>query len=293
MTCEYAPATAAPLPGDKLPDSIKEKIRLDKYVDFFDIFFPDNDDYHTRTDIENLLVQSLVKKKKRPLTYPEWQSAFFKFTGVYIGFYPHLAKQINAYGEFMNWLQLHQNNWAMYDSNFRKDRETTRTPWTYRRADLQTDAALHSRRLSNYPAGNYEEKFRQPSSNTTQSPWKLGYCLNYNKKAPSAQTATHANGNTPAPPAMKNTRTSNTPSNSSSNSILASKAVTPILTEPLKEMLVGYKDKRYVIQGLEECFDIAYKGEQIGFDANNAHSANSQPTKDLAKKNDRIAKKVE
>ena len=62
-------------------------------MDFFDILFPDNDDYHTRTDIENLLVQSLVKKK-RPLTYPEWQSAFFKFTGVYIDFYPQLAQQL-------------------------------------------------------------------------------------------------------------------------------------------------------------------------------------------------------
>ena len=174
MTCEYAPATAAPLPGDKLPDSIKEKNRLDKYVEFFDIFFPDNDYYHTRTDIENLLVQSLVKKK-RPLTYPERQSAFFQFTGVYIGFYPQLAQQLNAYGEFINWLQLHQYNWAMYDSNFKKDRETTRTPWTYRRADLQTDAALHFRRPSNSPAGNYEEKFCQPGSNTTQSPWKFGY----------------------------------------------------------------------------------------------------------------------
>ena len=181
MACEHAPATAAPLPSDKLPDIINEKIRLDKYVDFFDIFFPDNDDYHTRIEIENLHVQSLVKKKKIPLTYPEWQSAFFKFTGVYIGFYPQLAQQLNAYGEFINWLQLHQHNWAMYDSNFRKDREKTRTPWTYRRADLQTDAALHSRRLSNYPAGNYE-KFRQSSSNTTQSPWKLGYCISYYKK---------------------------------------------------------------------------------------------------------------
>jgi len=46
-------------------------------------------------------------------------------------------------------------------------------------------------------------------------------------------------------------------------------------------MLTGYKDKRYVILGLEEGFDIAYKGEQIGFDANNALSANSQPTKVL------------
>ena len=182
MTCEYAPATAAPLPGDKLPDSINEKIRLEKYVDFFDIFFPDNDDYHTRTDIEQLLVQSLVKKKRRPLTYPEWQSAFYKFTGVYLGFYPHLAQQLNAYGDFINWLQLHHYNWAMYDANFRKDRETARTPWTYRRADLQTDAALYSRRLAYGQAGGHEEKFRHQNSNNSSSPWKVGYCIRYNKQ---------------------------------------------------------------------------------------------------------------
>ena len=81
---------------------------------------------------------------------------------------------------------------------------------------------------------------------------------------------------------MKNTRTSNTLSTSHSNRTITTIALTPILIEPLKEMLVGYKDNRYVIQGLEEGFDIAYKGEQIGFDANNAHSANSQPTKVLS-----------
>ena len=182
MTCEYAPATAAPLPGDKLPDSIKEKIRLEKYVDFFDIFFPDSEDYHTRTDIEQLLVQSLVKKKRRQLTYPEWQAAFYKFTGVYLGFYPQQAQHLNAYGAFINWLQLHQYNWAMYDTNFRKDRETARTPWTFRRADLQTDAALHSRRLTYGQAGGQEEKFRHQNSNNPASPWKVGYCIRYNRQ---------------------------------------------------------------------------------------------------------------
>ena len=91
------------------------------------------------------------------------------------------------------------------------------------------------------------------------------------KKVPSAQITTHADGNMPAPSAMKNTRTSNTLSASHSNRTITTKAVTQNLIEPLKEMLAGYKDKRYVIQGLEEGFDIAYKGEQIGFDANNAH----------------------
>ena len=112
----------------------------------------------------------------------------------------------------------------------------------------------------------------------------MGTASDIINKTPPAQTALAANGSTPAPSVMGNTRISDTNSSSrNSNSSLVTKAVTPIQTEPLKKMLTGYQDKRYVILGLEEGFDIAYKGEQIGFDANNALSANSQPNKVLTK----------
>ena len=77
------------------------------------------------------------------------------------------------------------------------------------------------------------------------------------KKVPTAQITMHVNGDMPALSVMKTTPTTNKPSASHSNRTKTTKAGTSILTEPLKEMLADYKDKSYVIQGLEEGFDIA------------------------------------
>ena len=178
MPLEFNPYAAASYPGANLSDAIKEKIKGDKYVDFYEIknFNP----YETTTDTQHhVCAVKHAPKKRKELTYPEWLSAFHQFFGVYVGFYPHLAQQLNAYGAFINFLCLNDYSWAHYDREFRIEREHTKIPWTFRRTDLQNDAGFKFKRLQPTNSGD-KEKFRSPKGNDPA--WKHGYCFLFNKK---------------------------------------------------------------------------------------------------------------
>ena len=179
MPYEFNPYAAASYPGANLSDAIKEKIRTDRYVDFYDIknFNP----YETTTDTQHhVCAVKHVPKKRKELTYPEWMSAFHQFSGVYVGFYPQHAQQLNAYGAFINFLCLNDYSWAHYDREFRIEREHTKVPWTFHRTDLQNDAGFKFKKVHPYNSTD-KEKFR--TANKSNDPaWKLGYCFLYNKR---------------------------------------------------------------------------------------------------------------
>ena len=76
---EYASGLLA---GDNLPDKVKQKIWDDKYVEFYDILYPDQEHSYSLS-LQNTTLQ-LTPRKKRPLNQREWNTAFDDFFAVYV-----------------------------------------------------------------------------------------------------------------------------------------------------------------------------------------------------------------
>ena len=86
-----------------------------------------------------------------------------------------------SYLAFVTKLKINNANWALYDMNFRQDRENTRAAWEIQRPDLQNGALQHFKR--NAPTNPYqtEEKSRNPQKGDNPA-WRYGYCLDFNRK---------------------------------------------------------------------------------------------------------------
>jgi len=162
---EYASGLLA---GDNIPDKVKQKIWDDKYVDFYDLLYPDHDHAYSLS-LHNTSLE-LVPRKKRTLNQREWNTAFDDYFAVYVRKYPNEITELLSYSKFIKELMEGGSNWAFYDLHYRKDREFTRCKWSTIRMDLQIKAS----------------RMRPENNSTTEGPSRnranqipRGYCYKY------------------------------------------------------------------------------------------------------------------
>ena len=171
----YALSHTSGLPiGVNLPDRIKAKIWMDQYVEFYDIIFPDSEPTCTMS-LSNPSASpaiSILPKKKRALTQIEWSQAFDDFLNVYTQQHPTQLQALLSCGKFIKNLMTKGCNWAFYDSQFRKDREHTKRPWTTLCMNLHMEAT------SKVPITESNAYFSRPSYPSTSSGFRVppSYC---------------------------------------------------------------------------------------------------------------------
>ena len=170
--------TSGLLAGENLPERLKSKIWGDKYVDFHNLLYPDNEGTYNLT--LNTVLQpglNLTPRKNRPLSEREWNRAFDDYLAVYSRRFPQLTSDLITYGKFIKELMTQGHNWAYYDTRFRKDREFSKCSWTTIRVDLHIAAAQNS----NYRTRSSSSRFVSQSSDKTSSRHiPVGYCFKYN-----------------------------------------------------------------------------------------------------------------
>ena len=165
--------------GMHLPDRIREKIMTSKYVEFYDIIFPETEQAYTMSmgNPNTGPVLSFIPRKRRQLTETEWCSAFDEYLSVYLVANPDHLGDILTYGRTIKAMMRNNQNWRFYDEQFRRDRELTLCSWASLRVDLQISAAQLSTSVSSPPNNGHSFRGNSPS-NIGQIP--KGYCFRYN-----------------------------------------------------------------------------------------------------------------
>ena len=188
---------------DRLSDSVRLKIQGDDYVDFHDLLEKDDTSYALKINFNggaNML--SAEPRAKKELNISEWRKAFGIFQACYLCKFspPDFSHQdlMNASQDLIRYEALISRmaednlDWRYYDLNFRKNRRRTKVRFSYKDADLYTDATCRSLKIleqsclrsggySGAPANynnNFGRKFRQDQPSIYV---KDGYCFAYHK----------------------------------------------------------------------------------------------------------------
>ena len=167
------------LAGEAVPEKIVNNIREQKFVDFYDILFPDAENAYTISlgDFDDSKKLDFIPRKKRLLSETEWASAFDDFLAVNVKAHPDQLVQLITYSKFIKSIMRKGHDWRYYDHHFRKDREFSLYTWDTVRVDLQLTASLkNSSSTSSTTAKGYNTK----SSSTTHSRIPPGFCFNFN-----------------------------------------------------------------------------------------------------------------
>ena len=159
-----------------------------------------------------------------------------------------------AYLAFVTKLKIDNANWALYDMNFRQDRENTRAAWEIPSPDLRNETLQHFKRNTPTNSSQNEEKFCNPRKGYNPAQ-RYGFCLDYNRKTSYCKKNQTANINTHVLSALKATRSSSTVRKQKTDKEPTSKnlaetsntATTPIATDVLNSLLQGYNHKDNVI----------------------------------------------
>ena len=189
LTGEYTTApsglslmyTDEPHPGLQLSQKLRENIASGKYVDFYDILFPDYEQGYPVT-INNQgqgPILSFTPRKRRQLTETEWCSAWDDYTAVYVHHHPLEVNELISYGKRIKSFMTNKQNWRFYDERFRRERESRPFSWASIRVDIQLQAAhqlFHSQAL-----GVENLPFRaQQGAKLRDIP--KGHCFKYHNK---------------------------------------------------------------------------------------------------------------
>lgn len=169
---------AGPAAGVSLPNRIKEKIWANKFVEFYDIVYPDIDPQYAlalnNSSATNPAL-TLAARRRRNLTQLEWASAFDEFIAVSVAKRPHELSDLLTYGKFIKKLMRDSKNWSQYDKKFRTDREYKMCAWSSIRVDLLLDI--------NSPVQSQSHSSNFRSQNKSQNePIPTGYCFSYHKQ---------------------------------------------------------------------------------------------------------------
>lgn len=169
--------TSGLLAGESLSDKLKYKIWEHKYVDFYDIIYPDHEHSYSLSfnNQESGGSLELLPRKRRALNPREWNAAFDDFFAVYVCRYPHDITELLSYSKFIKELMESGSNWAYYDSQFRKDRELTKCKWSVIRIDLQIKAS----RMGNNTS-TIDNNYLRPKSNRSFVP--KGFCFKFHSR---------------------------------------------------------------------------------------------------------------
>ena len=165
--------------GESLPDRIKQKIWTNKFIDFYDILYPDSDSTFTLalTDYGTTPTLNFTPRRRRALSEREWSRAFDEFMAIYLQRYPEHLQELLTYGKFVKELMERGSNWNYYDRQFRKDREFSILPWNTIRIDLQITASF---KQTNKPT-NFFRSNDSKSEGNQHIP--KGYCYAYHNTA--------------------------------------------------------------------------------------------------------------
>lgn len=129
--------------GDSVPMKYKEDIWSNKYVDMYDILYPNKEHAMALTiqgDGDNPTL-GVVSKRKYELEELEWATAFDDFMAVYLLKYPNDRSDILTYAKHIKIMMRDQLNWRAYDQKFRQGREMTGCKWSSIRVDLQIECS--------------------------------------------------------------------------------------------------------------------------------------------------------
>ena len=120
--------------------------------------------------------------RRRTLTENEWSAAWDQFLVVYTIKFPDQLPDLISYAQTIRSLMKTGQNWAMYDTQYRMDREYSHCPWTALRVDLQL-AAQHFPQQQRQP--RYTPNFRpnpQPNFRPYSQRLPNGYCIKYHTR---------------------------------------------------------------------------------------------------------------
>ena len=179
-------------PGEHLPDHLKEKIRSNKYVDFYEICHPDKSNYELGVTLSGEApCLKMAPSKNEPLSEKDWGKAFDDFMGLYLRYYPLCTQELIGYGKRIRELMAIGANWRLYDVNFRKEKERRPCSWDAWSPELYSKAVATSgftdEAKDKAPSPNRKSKqfFRgltpQSSSKNKLQPVPPGYCFSYNR----------------------------------------------------------------------------------------------------------------
>lgn len=178
----HSPVCPMPPIGQSISNKMKDKIWSMKYIDFYDLLFPDNDAPCALgvSNIANAGDPSLtyIPKKRRNITDREWSRAFDEFVAIYAERYPDQLNDLLSYSKFIKNLMRNDANWQLYDRKFRQDREFSHCSFGTVRVDLHVEAYTSkiSRQVASQ-ADNSSNKFRTSTKESENIP--LGYCKFY------------------------------------------------------------------------------------------------------------------
>ena len=123
--------------GEHLSEELKNDIRNNKYVNFFDIKFPESEQsFDMSFSKDGKPGIRLLPRRRRPLAEREWEEAFADFMAVYVQAHPYSTNDLLTYNKYVHSLMRKYPSWEMYDMEFRRDKEKSGMPWTHVRADL-------------------------------------------------------------------------------------------------------------------------------------------------------------
>ena len=176
---------------DRLPDKVKRDIWENRYVDFGDILDKGDKRYTAKfsPDGEGGIVWE--PKARAPLSLSEWKVAFAIYQSCFLenvkeplfSFqdYRDYSEDFSKYLFFICNLAEMKGDWAYYDQNFRKNRQTVL--WRFSRTDVVLQNEALARRqgamVTNSPTGQAQwgsRKFRD----TTEVP--MGYCFSFHSE---------------------------------------------------------------------------------------------------------------
>ena len=186
LTGEYTTApsglslmyTDEPHPGLHLSQKLRENIAAGKYVDFYDILYPDYEQGYSVTINSQGQgpILSFTPRKRRQLSETEWCSAWDDYMAVYVHHHPVEVNELISYGKRIKSFMTNKQNWRFYDERFRRERESRPFSWASIRFDIQLQAAQQP--FSNQPLGVGNLPFRAQQGAGMQDIPK-GHCFRY------------------------------------------------------------------------------------------------------------------
>ena len=166
-------------------DSLREKICSGKYVDLYELLYPDEQSKVTRLQAVTDTTLQIIQERKRTLTEREWIMAFTDYMDIYAqncpGALPSMYRYIRHISEMMHKGQ----DWRGYDYDFRRRQQSEEVEWHAQRMDLMSKYAFHApvpSRQSVFKSAMREGKFRQGAASYKASSVPFGYCAEYHRK---------------------------------------------------------------------------------------------------------------
>ena len=188
------PDFSARIRSPAVPDAIRDAIWAGKFVDFYDVLYPNAAAKRTKLPLSNNTCLELITEGGKDLSQIEWVMAFSDYKSIYTQKCPAAVVPLEKYGRYILEMMRKGWNWKKYDLEFRMSQLADLTPWDVVRTDL---VQLHAYPLrSNAPsewrdsmgqsATSSRGKFRGSGGSNERSV-PLGYCVAHHTKGDSCK----------------------------------------------------------------------------------------------------------